>query len=291
MVICFSLDVKLNGIFFALFFVFSSCQFITQPQKDKPIARVHEKHLYESDILEIVPFGTAAADSAKTVQVFIHKWIEQQLILAKAELNLPEEKKNVEQQIENYRNSLLIYAYEKELVRQKLDTNITEEKIEEYYQQNKHNFELKDYIVKVIYVKLEKNSPQLKKVKKWYQSDDDEDFRLLEEYCRQFAVNFFLDVDVWLYFDDLLKEIPIENYNKEQFLKSGKTVEMEDNTYIYLLNILDYKLKDDISPLSFEQERIKNIIINQRKIELIKKMKEDIYEDALERGNFEVYEN
>lgn len=256
---------------------------------ETPVARVFDKYLYRDDIATLIPPGVSPKDSAQLIQGFISTWIRQNLIMKKAELNLPGEMKNVEKQMDDYRTSLIIYAYEKELVRQKLDTIILEEEIENYYKHNLHEFELKDYIVKVLYIKLEKNSPELNKVKKWYQSVQGDDLKKLEEYCRKFAVNFFVDTEVWLYFDDLLKEIPIETYNKEEFLKRHKPVEFEDATHLYLLNILDYRLKDDTSPLSLVRENIRNILLNKRKITLIENMRKDIYQDALERGNFEIY--
>lgn len=256
---------------------------------EAPVARVFDKYLYRDDIAAIVPPGVSAKDSVQLIQGFINTWIRQNLIMKKAELNLPEEMKNVEKQLDDYRTSLIIYAYEKELVRQKLDTVISEAEIENYYQHNMHEFELKDYIVKVLYVKLEKNSPELNKVKKWYQSAQGDDLKKLEEYCRKFAVNFFVDTEVWLFFDDLLREIPIETFNKEEFLKRHKPIEFEDATHLYLLNILDYRLKDDTSPLSVVRENIRNMLLNKRKITLIEAMRKDIFQDALERENFEIY--
>lgn len=267
-------------------FILSSCKVKTQ---QTPVARVFDKFLYTEDVAAIIPPEALPKDSAQLTQVFINTWIRQNLIMKKAELNLPDEMKNVQKQLDDYRTSLIIYAYEKELVRQKLDTIISEGEIETYYKQNIHEFELKDYIVKVLYVKLEKNSPELNKVKKWYKSGQAEDLKKLEEYCRKFAVNFFVDTDVWLYFDDLLKEIPIETYNKEEFLKRQKPIEFEDAAHLYFLNILDFRLKDDISPLSLVKENIRNILLNKRKIALIENMRKDIYQDAMEKGNFEVF--
>lgn len=259
-------------------------------QVDKhAIARVYDQYLFQEDIIELVPEGTEVDDSLNIVRGYVKNWIQQQLILNKAEMNLTEEKKDVEKQLEAYRNSLLIFTYEKELVRQRLDTTVTDKEIEDYYQKNQQNFELKDYIVKVLYVKLDVNAPQLDKVKKWFRSGKPESRQKLEEYCYQFAVNHFMDEHVWLYFDDMLKEIPIETYNKEQFLRQKKTVEHQDDNFIYLLKILDYRLKDSTSPLSLERDNIRNIIINQRKVGLINRMKQDIYQDAVARNNLEVF--
>lgn len=266
--------------------ILSAC---TVKNTQAPVARVFDKFLYADDLVSVVQPSSPPKDSTQVVHAFINSWIRKNLIMKKAELNLREEMTGIEKQLEDYKTSLIVYAYEKELVNQKLDTNISDQEIESYYKKNLSEFELKDYIVKVLYIKLEKNSPELNKVKKWYLSGNPEDLKKLEDYCRKFAVNFFVDTEVWLFFDDLLKEIPIDTYNKEEFLKNYKPVEFEDKEYLYLLNILDYRLKDDISPLSLVQENIRNILVNKRKLSLIETMRNDIYQDALERGNFEIY--
>jgi len=256
-------------------------------QKDK-VARVHDKYLYFDDIKEVLPAKISGQDSVDFVKAFINNWIEKNLLLAQAEANLNEEQKDVSQQLEDYRTSLITYIYEKELVEQKLDTAVTEEEIEKYYNENSRNFELKDNIIKVLYVKVKKDAPNVKKVQNWYKSEKPEDKKLLSDYCHQFAENFYLDEDSWLLFDDLLKEIPIQTYNQEQFLQNNRLIEVQDSTSLYFVNIKGFKIKDSISPLSFEKDNIRNIILNKRKLNLINQMKESLYAEAQKKKDFEI---
>jgi hypothetical protein len=87
----------------------------------------------------------------------------------------------------------------------------------------------------------------------------------------------------------LLKEIPIQTYNKELFLQNNRFVEVTDSTNSYFLNIKGFKIRNSLSPLSFEKENIKNIILNKRKLQLITKMKEDIYSDAANNKKIEIF--
>jgi hypothetical protein len=210
-------------------------------------------------------------------------------VLRKAEDNLEDDQKDVSRQLEEYRNSLLTYAYEAELVRQRLDTSVTDAEVSAYYEQNKKNFELKDNIIRVVYLRLSRNSPKLEKVRTWYRSDAERDRRLLEEYCRQYALNYYLDDDSWLLFDDLLKEIPIRTYDKEQFLQNNRIIEFEVDSSIYLVNIKGFRIRNSLSPLSFEQNNIRTLIVNQRKLKLIEEMERQAYEDARKKGDAEVF--
>lgn len=260
-------------------------------QNRHALARANNTYLYEDDVKDIVPFGTSEKDSIELIKKYIDNWIHETLVIQKAESNLTEEKKNVEKQLQDYRNSLITFAYEKELVSQKLDTVITDTEIEEYYNNNKANFELKDNIIKVVYIKVNKTAPDMKKLQSWYKSEDAKDKEQLTSYCHQFAANFYLDDNSWLFFDDLLKEIPIQTYNKELFLQNNRFVEVSDSVYNYFVNIKGFKIRNSLSPISFEKENIKNIILNKRKLLLISKMKEDVYNDAVSHNKIETYTN
>jgi hypothetical protein len=253
------------------------------------VARANEMYLYADEISDLVPANSTAKDSTEWIGKYIDNWIHESLVIQKAESNLADEQKNVEKQLKEYRNSLITYTYEKELVKQKLDTTVTAQEIETYYNANPSNFELKDNIIKVIYVKVSKKAPQLDKLKKWYQSDNVKDKEQLESYCHQFAINFYLDDDSWLLFDDLLKEIPIQTYNKELFLQNNRLVEVSDSLNNYFVNIKGFRIRNSLSPLAFEKENIKNILLNKRKLELITKMKEEVYKDAANSKKIEIY--
>ena len=282
----------LKKIFFiSIIASIQACSFLQPKEERVPVARVYEKYLYEDELSKRIPEGITGTDSVALAKNIIKNWIEKQLLVYKAETNLPEEKKNVEQKLQEYKNDLLIYTYQSELVEQKLDTSISSTEIESYYNTHQENFQLKDYIVKVRYVKLETNAPKLDKVRKLIISNKDADRTELEDYCYQFASNFYLDDNSWLYLDDLLKEVPLEVYNKEVLLKSTKLVEYSDSANIYLVKIADYKLKDGISPLSLERENIKAILLNKRKKEFINQMKQDIFDEALRKNNFETFED
>ena len=273
-------------------FLQSSCDSLKKEEETKPIARVYDTYLHEKDLADIVPKGASSQDSALIVSRYINNWVQEKLLIRKAQGNLSDTSKEMmemEKKLLDYRNSLITYAYESELVRQKLDTSINDEEIQQYYDENQNNFELKDNIIKVRYVKVNKQAPDINKLKNWYKSEEPKDLTALESYCHQYAENFFLDENTWLLFDDLLKEIPIEAYNKELFLKYNRFVEVQDSANLYFVNIKGFKIKNSISPLSFEREKIRKIILNKRKLHLISQMKKDLYQEALQNKKIEVY--
>jgi len=268
-------------------FIFSGCS--ENKKKDKKIARVFDKYLYESDIQNIFPEGISEKDSMQLITNYIDNWIRKQLIYYQADKNLSKKLKNFDKEMEEYKSSMIIYTYEKELIKQKLDTVVTDKEISEYYDNNPGNFQLKDNIVKVVYVKLPINSAAIPSVRSLYKSDNPSDKKELAGFCQKYAVNSSLDDDIWYVFSDILKEIPIKTYNEEDYLKNHKYIEMSDSLYYYFVKICGFKVKESTSPLSMERENIRNIIINKRKLKLINDMHQDIYIKAQTNQDFEKY--
>jgi hypothetical protein len=282
-------------VFFTGLFFLISCSYFKRNGENRGdhdvVARVFDKQLYKEDLAKMVPDGTSPEDSIMMVKSFIDNWARQNVVLHKAESNLTDEQKNVDKRLEEYRNSLITYIYESELVRQKLDTVVSNDEIEKYYNDNPRNFELKDNIIKAIYVKTKKNAPKLDKLRQWYKSDNTKDILLLEEYCHQFATDFSLEDKNWLLFDELLKKVPIKTYDKEEYLKNNRFIEVEDSSDIYFVNIKGFMIKESVSPLSFEKENIRSLIINKRKQLLINEMEKAAYDQALKNNDFEIYSN
>ena len=252
---------------------------------------MYNDYLYESDLKGIIPPKTPRHDSITLAHSFIDNWIRQKLIIRQAENNLSSDKMSFEKQIEDYKNSLIIYEYESELVTEKLDTVVSDDEIQEYYNANQQNFLLKDNIVQVQYVKVPLKSANSRQLRKLLMSDDPGDKTHLAQLSEKNAADYFLDNQNWIPFNELLKKIPIKTYNQEDFLKSHseREIECQDSAFLYLVRLRDFRTKENVSPLSLETDRIRNIILNKRKIELISRMHQDIYEKGQKENIFEIY--
>ena len=266
-----------------------SCTSFFKKKTERVLARVHDEYLYESDLKGLVAPGTTPTDSITIVRNYIDSWIRKKLQVDQARKNLPAQQLDFTAQLAEYENSLIIYAYENELVAQKLDTVVTPEEIETYYNANQNNFLLKDNIVKMQYVKLPLKSKEIRQVNKLLEANDPESLTKLSELCEKQAADYFLDSENWLTFSDVLREIPVKTYNQEDFLRTNRNFEYQDSAFVYIIRIRDFKIKDNVSPLSYEKERIRNIILNKRKIDLINAMHRDVYDEALKKNEFEIY--
>jgi hypothetical protein len=269
-----------------------SCNFPFLKKKTEPedtiLVKAYGNSLTSSQLRKLIPEDISHEDSSQMAKSFIDTWIRQQVILHLAEKNLPEHMKQVEKQLEEYRHSLITYIYESELINQRLDTVVTDSEIEKYYRENPGNFELKDNILKSVYVKVKLEAPKLDKLRGWFRSNNPKDRQLLTEYCFQFASDFRLDEDNWMLFDELLKSVPIKTYDQEHFLRNNRFIEISDSSHLYLIHILDFKIRESLSPLAFEKENVRALILNKRKLDLIKQMETDAISKAMARKEVEI---
>lgn len=264
---------------------------IDNPEGDsQPVARVHDSYLYESDLEGLMRKGVQKSDSANIAERYVNSWIKKQLLIKEAasqsDFNIDE----LEKMVQNYRQDLMIHALEKKYVENQLDREITEEEINKYYKENIENFELKQNIIKCLYVKLPNDAPKLQRVKKLINSSNPKEREELNSYTYRFSTSYSLQDSLWLNFEEVIANTPLTSIpNKVQFLKKNDYVEMSDDDFTYFLKILDYKISEETSPLEFVKDQIENIILNKRKIALTGKLEEQIYTKALNEKEFEIF--
>jgi hypothetical protein len=261
----------------------------TSNSTDVVIAEVGDKILYKSNINEILPQNYSPEDSIILVDDYINKWIKQELLIQKADENLTPEQKNVNDELQAYRNSLIIYKYKNELIKQRMDTVVSSDEIEAYYISNSTNFNLNRSIVKAIFVKVPSELADPKLLKEMVSDTSEEGLAELREYCGQYAKKVDISTDNWIDFQVLKNNLPIEIETPEKFLQENSLKEMNDSKYYYLVSIQDYKLANDLAPLEFVENNIKNLILNQRKIKFLKEIEENIYTEGVRQNKFRIY--
>jgi hypothetical protein len=162
--------------------------------------------------------------------------------------------------------------------------------VEAYYKENIDNFILKQNIVRATFIKVPKNAPKAGKVRDLLYSKREKDVEELKTFCLSFSVAYHLADSSWMAFDELVKNSPLaEIPNKIQFLKTNPYYQTSDDNYLYFLKVVEYRISDNISPLEFVKDDIRNIILNKRKVELAKKLEDEVYNNAVSEKEFEVY--
>lgn len=270
-------------------YFFVSCDFFKQDQEKLPIARVNESYLFLEDIKDIVSENHTSADSILLVNNYITRWATQQLLIDQSKINLPEKKQNeFNKLVREYKIDLYTEAYKNTIISQQLDTVILKKQYFDFYEENKENFKLNFEVFKLRYIQVEKRFTNFSKLKEKFKRFNEEDKQQLNELNLQF-ISFNLNDSVWVKKEKLLEILPILKTNEKQVLKKSNFTQFQDSLGVYLVKIENKLYPNDIAPLPFIKNTIKQIILNKRKLELVKKLEKDITKDALKNKKFEIY--
>jgi hypothetical protein len=283
---------KFNGtisLLILLCVMLFSCNREKVPTNQVPVAKVNDKFLYLSDLQHFFQNNPNREDSAQLAQSYIEKWIKTQLLLKKAELNLSHDQLDISDQLEAYRSSLLIYKYEDQMMREKVDTMVTMEDIRKYYDENSSNFLLNENLIKSVFIKVPLSAPEKENLKKWLKSDRTDDINNLEKYCYTYA-NKYSDFDEdWISFANIQEQLPGVPENEEEVLNNNSFIEKQDSAFLYLVKIREVQRKGSAAPVEYVQMKVKDIIINKRKLDFISELEKNIYNDAADHSNFKIY--
>lgn len=254
----------------------------------QPAARANNSYLYKDELIGIVAPGTPSEDSAKLVEAYINSWIRKQLLIQEASRKIDINEAEVERKVLDYRYSIIAYEYQNYYVNKNLDTVVSNAEIEKYYNDNIDNFILKQNIVQATFIKVPQNAPRTNKIKELIYSDRENPE--LKSYCLSFSAAYHISDSTWMVFDELVKNSPLaEIPNKIQFLKTNPYYETSDNNFLYFLKVDRYRISDNVSPLEFVKDDIRNIILNRRKVDLAKQLEDGVFKEAKNDDDFEIY--
>ena len=258
-------------------------------EKGEPIAKVGSRVLTMEMLAENVPDYLDATDSSLWADDYIKTWIQRELLLLKAEENLKAEMKDVTKDLEEYRNSLIVFRYKNELVKQKMDTTVKDADIEKYFNEHRESFILNRNIVRAIYIKVPNQVSSPENIKELCVSKDPEKQAKLNEYCLSYAKAFDRFGDKWVAADQVLKYVPVEIPNQDRFLERNRFIESSDMNYYYIVCIHDYRLAGQAPPVEYVQGDIRRLILSKQKIEFLKQVEKDIYNEGIDNNKVKLF--
>lgn len=255
-----------------------------------PLAKVGDKVLYLSEVRSVLPQGLSPEDSIMLTEDYIKKWIISELMVRKAEENLSPALKDLTKELTDYRNSMLTYRYKMELMLQKLDTTVSHREIADYYNTHQDNFILSKDIVKAIYIQIPVEVSQPEQVKVFCEQVTDDNLRELREFCVKYAVTYDIFVDNWVDLESVAQYLPQQIEDDRQLLRRNAMIELRDEKSYHLLCIIEFRLANSVAPMEYVSENIKNLIINKRKLDFLKKIEEDVYTEGIRNSKFKLYD-
>ena len=283
---------KLCVVALSVALLFLSCEgLFNKKEESEAIARVGDNYLYKKDIAVLLNSNMSKADSASFVTNYINNWATKHLLMSKAKINIPEEQlAKFDQLVSNYKSDLYTRAYKDALVSQANDTLVSASELESFYEKEKENFRLKDKIVRIRFIELPKEFLNKDEVIQHLKNFNEKDKKYLDSIGVQFKKLNFND-SIWVSSIRVVEEIgPLNFENEGQYLKKSQFFELQDSIGVYLAKVNDVLNINDIAPLPYVEHTIKQLLLNRRKLNFIRKLETDIIDEAIKEKEFEVYE-
>ena len=268
-----------------------SCTLYENFTKGDKVAQIGRAALYKTDLEKVIPRGISPADSASLAQQYIYSWATKQLMLQKAEEQLPKADKDVAGLLDDYRTQLLVFRYENKFVEERLDTVVTNQEMEDYYNAHQSSFVGKNGVFKGRLVKMQNSSPNLQVMRKLAKSREIEDLEALEQLAYNSAYKYSDYENNWIDLNIVAKDAGATLEQLQKIIEKEKVVgEYKDTVYTNVLQILDYVAPGEITPFEYNSVKIKEIIISRRKQELLVNLQRDILNDALNNNKLKILE-
>lgn len=272
----------LAGIFFLPLI---SCTDKAPRSKGDALVSVGQHTLTAFEVKKLIPKTLSSQDSLMMAESYVKKWVKNVLIYDLANKHLEDEKEEIDRLVDAYRQSLMSHKYEEKLVEERLSAEISDKEISDYYETNKESFLLEEDIVKGLFLKVPSDAPGLSDLKKWCNSGGDELIEKIEKYSLQNAVIYDYFYDRWMSGEEIAENMPVKKSEFSRMLKTDKLIEVSDSAYCYLLKVKEVEFKGNRAPFDYASAQIKEILLSQRKSEFLRSFEEEIYNEAIRKGN------
>ncbi len=277
-------------LFGALLLCLLSCERISNfIHDDEVVAKVGREKLYRSQLENYIPSGLSSEDSTNLALQYIKSWATEKLFVGLADSQLSKSEKDVTKELEEYRNSLLRFRYEQRYLNERLDTVITYSEIETYYNGHKDLFVLDVPIVKARFLDIMNDSPNRERIVKKMSSSDYDDLVEADSLAYSSALKYFDYSDRWITAVALAKEFGTDYATMLSGLKNGYIEVDSGNGDLQVAYICDIRRGGTLAPIEYCEDRIRDIILSNRKHALFTDLERDLLDDALDKQNFVIY--
>lgn len=270
--------------------VLTSCDLLKREEEKTPIASVDDIYLYKEDIEDLLSENISKEDSTALVSNYINTWATETLLVEGAKRNLPiEQLEEFDRLVTQYKNDLYSKAYLEALVGSRVDSVVTDDEAKRYYNNHQDVFRLNEELIMLRYINVSGEREDFKEVKERFVRFDSLDKKVLDSIAIQFK-SYSLKDSVWVKANHVVKKIPVINHeNKGELLKKSNFIQLEDSLGVYLVRITNVLERNSQAPLEYVKPTIDQIVVNKRKLDYIKQLKQDITKDAVKNKQFKTY--
>ena len=268
----------------------SSCN-LFENKPVRAIAKYKSNYLFFEDIKKYIPKNLSEKESLVLIENEIAKWAKNHILIEQANINLDNDKKNhLLVMAKEYSDELFSFHYKEKIVKSLMDTVVNQNSIDEYYKQNKINYKLNEDIVKARFIKISNENFEIPNIRNRFRRFNKSDISFLDSISLQFSAYSFND-SIWINKDVFFSKLPeVRDYVKNNIVKKNLFYQLEDSLELYLIKVSESALRNTIAPIDYLEPTLRQILINKRKLEFIRNFENELYIDAIQTKELEIYE-
>ena len=256
---------------------------------DQPVARVGKENLYRSEIEGRIPGMMSPEDSAGFAERYIRLWAMDRLYADVAEKQLSKSELDMSAELESYRRSLLRYRYEQRYLNDRLDTLISDRQISDYYEAHEADFTLREPLMKIRFVDIMKDSPDLDEILALMSSDEYGDLVRADSLARVSALRYFDNSGSWMSASDLARYFGTSASEMMDAMDEDMIIIEPENRGDILAAYVCDMVESGTAPLEYCTPVIRDIILSNRKHELLAALERDLLDEALDSKQFVIF--
>ena len=277
----------MNKFFIIISILFVGCK-MSGDEDGQNVARFNDSYLNKSDFSELMT-NYSVDDSIVRANNVINNWAIKKILIERAKLNLDESRLNeIESLVEDYRSDLLSDSYLEALVNSTINLEVDSSEIQSLFDSNKNLFLLNEDIYRLIFIELPQDFSDTYEVRKRIRRFNEKDQYFLDSISFRYN-NYSFDSKTWVSEKKLLNEFNFLNSYSYRSLKNYNFYQYKDSLSLYLIKIVDSAKKGEISPIENVLSTLEYMSLNQRKKEVMLKIKTNILKDALLNNKLEIY--
>jgi len=269
-----------------LFIGFYSCKRTVQDPENPIVAEVFDKQLLENEMIQMLPTPLNETDSLARSNAYIEKWIRERLWEEEAENNVPSDL-NINQLVRDYRSSLLRLQFEKKILKESLDTTISNTELLATYEAVKLQYLLKETIVRCWLAKIPSEVENQQRFYRLWRNNEKSE---VNSFLAANATYSFMEDSTWVGVSDLRAIIP-QNLIKTSSFSKRNNFQIEYEDQVYYVKINEFVDKNEIPPLAYIGDKIKRVILQKRKEEVLTAYSEELYQKNIRANTIKVYTN
>ena len=274
---------------YIIVFLISSCN-LFENKPVRAIAKYKSNYLFFEDIKKYIPKNLSEKESLVMIENEIAKWAKNHILIEQANINLDNEKKNqLLVMAKEYSDELFSFHYKEKIVKSLMDTVVNQNSIDEYYEQNKINYKLNEDILKARFIKISNENFEIPNIRNRFRRFKKSDISFLDSISLQFSAYSFND-SIWINKDVFFSKLPeVRDYVKNNIVKKNLFYQLEDSLELYLIKVSESALRNTIAPKDYLEPTLRQILVNKRKLEFIRNFENELYIDAIQTKELEIY--